>query len=76
MGRLQLDCGRFLSTHFLRDLYYHDPKRHAEEMRKLYNSMSKKPDWITLEDIDDYEKLMLNITEYGRTKTDTSKGNS
>lgn len=42
-------------------LYYGDEQKHIEEMKKLHNSFpdDEKPEWLTYEDILNYEKLML-----------------
>lgn len=62
LSRLQSDCKYVLNNELcdLRHLWVvDDPKTHCELMRELYKSLPEEPDWITLEDIDTYEKEML-----------------
>jgi hypothetical protein len=35
-------------------------KDHIKEMKEIYKSLSKKPEWLTYEDILSYEKKMLS----------------
>ena len=63
LGRLQSDCKYVLGAAEgnTRHLWVKDDiKTHCALMRELYNSLPKKPDWISLEDIDNYEKEILN----------------
>lgn len=63
LSRLQSDCKYVLGAAEgnTRHLWVKDDiKTHCALMRELYNSLPKKPDWISLEDIDNYEKEMLN----------------
>lgn len=63
LSRLQSDCKYVLGAAEgnTRHLWVEDDiKTHCALMRELYNSLPKKPDWISLEDIDNYEKEMLN----------------
>lgn len=63
LGRLQSDCNYYLG-YGGRDkskLWALDEKAQIEEMKRLYNSFSddKKPEWLTYEDILNYEKMMI-----------------
>lgn len=63
LSRLQSDCKYVLGAAEgnTRHLWVKDDiKTHCALMRELYNSLPEKPDWISLEDIDNYEKEMLN----------------
>lgn len=42
-----------------------DPKGHIEAMKELYNSFSedKKPQWISLEEINEYERIIFETNE-------------
>ena len=64
LGRLQSDCKYTLgaaegdTSHlWVKD----DPEQHCALMRELINSVPEQPDWISMEDIDNYEKQMLDI---------------
>ena len=63
LSRLQQDCDYFLGhgNGSERNLWAKNVEDQIEEMIKLYNSLKKKPSWITMEDIKDYETKMLNI---------------
>jgi hypothetical protein len=47
-------------------LYYKDEQKHIEEMKKLYNTFDedKKPQWLTIDQILEYEKAMLKEIKY------------
>ena len=62
LSRLESDCKYFLGFgNRNKDvLYYKDVDIHITEMKKLYNSFSEgeKPEWLSLEKIEEYEKAM------------------
>jgi len=64
LDRLRSDCNYYLGygNRNKSRLYYNDEQKHIEEMKRLYNSFSddKKPEWLTYEQILNYEKSMLN----------------
>lgn len=62
MDRLKQDCEYYLGYGHKnkRHLYYKDEKKHIEEMKKLYKQLPKKPQWLTYQQILDYEKLMCD----------------
>ena len=63
LGRLQSDCKYVLGAAKgnTRHLWVkNDIKTHCALMRELYKSLPEEPDWVSLEDIDNYEKEMLN----------------
>lgn len=64
LSRLQMDCDYFLGNGNRADkhLWAGNVPDHIKIMRALYNSFSddKKPEWISMEDIDNYEKEMTN----------------
>ena len=61
LSRLQQDCNYYLG-HGGRDakhaLWAHDEQEQIDKMRELYNILPEKPEWITLEDIDNYAREM------------------
>ena len=69
LSRLQSDCKYVLgaANGYTGHLWVkNDPKTHCALMREIYSSLPEEPDWISLEDIDNYEKQMLSnkpITE-------------
>lgn len=63
LSRLQSDCKYVLGAAKgdTRHLWVKDDiKTHCALMRELYKSLPEEPDWVSLEDIDNYEKEMLN----------------
>lgn len=41
-------------------LWWKDISKQAEAMRKIYDRMEEKPDWISLDEIDEYERAALS----------------
>lgn len=64
LNRLQSDCKYYLGygNRNKKYLCYKDEQEHINEMKKLYNSFSddEKPEWLTWNQILDYEKAMIN----------------
>ena len=63
LDRLKQDCEYFLGNgngNVEHSLWAKDIDEQIEKMKEIYNSFSEeeKPDWITLEDINNYEKRM------------------
>lgn len=67
LDRLRMDCSYFLGNGngYINHLYYKDIDKHIEEMKKIYNSFSEeeKPEWINLEDIEDFKTRMKEMIE-------------
>ena len=63
LSRYQVDCKYFLGNGngYEGHLYFHSVERQIEEMKKLWESFkeNEKPEWLTMEQILDYEKKML-----------------
>jgi len=63
LDRLRSDCDYYLGygNRSKKRLCYEDERKHIDEMKKLYNSFpeNEKPDWLTWEQILDYEKAMV-----------------
>lgn len=64
LSRLQMDCDYFLGNGNRADkhLWAGNVPDHIKLMRALYNSFEddEKPEWISMEDIDNYEKEMTD----------------
>jgi hypothetical protein len=63
LSRLQSDCEYYLN-HCGRSknvLWFKDEREHIDNMKKLHDSFSEgdKPEWLTMEQILDYEKQMI-----------------
>lgn len=64
LGRLISDCEYYLGNgnRNVKHLWANNEKEQIEKMKELYNSFSdnEKPEWLTYEQILQYEKLMQN----------------
>ncbi|MDY3050709.1 MAG: LPD11 domain-containing protein [Parvimonas sp.] len=60
LGRLESDCKYFLGFGFRDEnkLYTKNVDKQIDLMKNLYNSLEEKPEWITLEQIEDFESKM------------------
>lgn len=61
LGRLKQDCEYFLGNGngHEKHLWAGNVEDQISEMRKIYDKLPEKPEWLSLEDIDKYEKDML-----------------
>ena len=63
LSRLQSDCEYYLGNgnRCKKHLWAGDEKKQIKEMKKLYNELpdDQKPEWLTHEQILDYEKEMI-----------------
>jgi hypothetical protein len=61
LDRLRSDCEYYLGygNRSKERLYYKNEKEHIEAMKKLYEKLPKKPQWLTYKQILEYEKLMV-----------------
>lgn len=64
LARLQHDCEFYIryGCQSVLVLYTHDPKEQIEYMKKIWQSLPAdgKPEWLTWEQILEYEKVMAN----------------
>lgn len=65
LSRLQMDCKYFLGNGNgnERNLWADNVNDHIEKMKELYNSVDPKPEWISMEDIEDFEIKMNDKLE-------------
>lgn len=73
LDRLKQDCEYFLGNgngNVEHSLWAKDIDEQIEKMKEIYNSFSEeeKPDWITLEDINNYEKRMKEYNKDVKTE--------
>jgi hypothetical protein len=63
LSRLQQDCDYFLGhgNGAEKHLWAGSVEGQISEMRKLWNELEIKPEWISKENIDEYEKKMLQV---------------
>lgn len=61
LDRMRQDCNYYLEHPHEKHLWAGNVEDQIETMKQLYNSLPEKPEWITMEDIDDLEKQMINL---------------
>lgn len=73
LGRLQSDCDYFLGNGKGSEkvLYYDSIEEHISEMKKLWNELDVKPEWLSMEDINEYEEKMLNYSDSYESEDNT-----
>ena len=74
LSRLESDCEYFLNRGKgnIRHLYYDTVEEHIAEMKRLWNSFpaDAKPEWLSYEEIENYEKEMLNYGKQSESLVD------
>jgi hypothetical protein len=62
LSRLESDCKYFLGNgnRYEKDLWAGSVEKQIEKMKELWNLLPEKPEWLTLERIEEYEKQMMN----------------
>ena len=61
LGRLKSDCEYYLGyggRNAKQSLWAHDEQRQIDKMRELYDSLPIKPEWLTMDKIDEYAARM------------------
>ena len=60
LSRLQSDCDYYLGfgNRNPKVLWAGNEEDHIAEMKKIYNKLPEKPEWLTMEQIEDYESKM------------------
>lgn len=68
LDRMKSDCEYYLGygNRSSKYLWGKEPKQHIEIMKAIYNRLDPKPEWLTIDKINEYEKSMLeerSVTE-------------
>ncbi len=66
LSRLESDCKYFLGNGngYEKDLWAYTVDNQISAMKEIYNKLEEKPEWLSLEKINNYEKEMkLKLTE-------------
>ncbi len=64
LSRMQSDCKYFIGgSRSNKHLWAGSPAEQIEYMKAIWNNLSEKPEWLTMEQINEYEKEMLEINE-------------
>jgi hypothetical protein len=63
LSRLQQDCEYFIGHGYgvEKHLWAGSVEAQIAKMKELWNELSVKPEWLSLEEIEEYEKKMLEI---------------
>lgn len=61
LDRLRLDCKYFLGNggRCEKHLWAGNVKDQIEEMRRIWDLLPEKPEWLSMEQINEYERLMM-----------------
>lgn len=62
LSRLQMDCEYFLGygNRHVKHLWADTVQEHIAEMKRLYKLLPVKPEWLSMDEILDYEANMLS----------------
>lgn len=60
LSRLKQDCDYFLGNGNRNEkhLWSLNKEDHIAEMKRIYNSLEEKPEWLSMEDIEKYAERM------------------
>ena len=60
LGRMRSDCEYFLGygNRCTKGLWGKSVEKHIEAMRRIWNELKEKPAWLSMEQIDEYERKM------------------
>lgn len=61
LDRMRQDCDYYLRNggkNAAHSLWAQDEQKQIDKMRELYNVVPEKPEWLTLEQIDEYARKM------------------
>lgn len=63
LSRLVSDCEYYLGNgnRYPKNLWAKSESEQIEEMKKIWNLLEEKPEWLTWEQILEYEKQMVNL---------------
>lgn len=64
LGRLKADCDYYLGygNRYEGHLWAGSVEEQISEMKDRWNKLEEKPEWLTMEMIDEYERRMANVS--------------
>lgn len=69
LSRLESDCKYFLGNGYEKNLWALSITEQISAMKEIYNKLDEKPEWLTMEQINEYEnKMILKLTEKNNKK--------
>lgn len=63
LSRLQMDCKSCIQSGSIRHLWGIDVESHIAKMRELMGILKVKPEWLSIEEINQYEKDLRNTAK-------------
>ena len=62
LSRLQMDCNYYVGYggRVSKHLWAGEEKLHINEMKGIHNYLNPKPEWLTMEEINELEKKMID----------------
>jgi len=78
LSRLQQDNEYYLNagSRSPKVLWANDEVDQIEKMKELYNKLDKKPDWISMDDIEEYERQMVTNLDEDYTEESNYSSNN
>ena len=71
LDRMIQDCDYYLNGNkHPKHLWSGSVEQHIKDMKTLYNSLEEKPEWLSMEDIENYEKQMTECIKESLLKED------
>ena len=71
LDRMIQDCDYYLNGNkHPKHLWSGSVEQHIKDMKTLYNSLEEKPEWLSMEDIENYEKRMTECIKESLLKED------
>jgi len=72
LGRMQVDCDYFLGlgNRCVKHLWSVSVEKQIEKMKELWNNFEEKPEWLSMEDILNYEEIMTISATSAKEKID------
>jgi len=73
LSRLQSDCEYYLGSgnRNEKELFHGNVREHIQSMKELWIQLEKKPQWLSMKDIIDYERKMKAVVLETETETET-----
>ena len=63
LAKLQMDCLYCISTGSKRHLHYDSVSEHIKAMKKLYRKVPYRPEWLNMNNINQYE---LELSQHAK----------
>lgn len=65
LSRMQSDCEYFINrSQALKNLWAESVEEQIEYMKAIWNNLKEKPEWLSMKEIEEYERKMLDLEAY------------